>query len=46
LQGNLLLIGQELAEQERQKRQRIVEQLRSLTPEQLQALGINSEDLA
>lgn len=53
LQGNLLLIGQELAERERQekeqeqqKRQRLVERLRSLSPDQLQALGINPEDLA
>lgn len=46
LQGNLLLIGQELAARERQKRLRLAEQLQSLTPEQLQALGIDPEDLA
>ena len=46
LQGNLLLIGQEQAERERQKRLRLVEQLRSLNPDQLQSLGINPEDLA
>ncbi len=44
-QGNLLLTGQELAEQERQKRQRLTKKLRSLTSEQLDALGIEPEDL-
>jgi len=56
-QGNLLLTGQEQAqqerlekqqalqelEQERQKRQQLAQQLQSLTPEQLQALGIDPE---
>lgn len=41
-QGNLLLTGDERAEVERQKRERIVEKLRSLSPEQLDALGIDS----
>ncbi|NJO40738.1 MAG: Uma2 family endonuclease [Cyanobacteria bacterium CRU_2_1] len=52
LRGNLLPTGQELAEkerqekeQERQKRSRLVEKLRSLPADQLQALSINSEDL-
>lgn len=45
-EGNLLLIGQEQAERERQKRLRLVEQLRSLPPDRLEALGINPEDLA
>jgi hypothetical protein len=44
-QGNLLSTGQELAEQERQKRQRLTEKLRSLNPDQLNALGIEPEDL-
>jgi hypothetical protein len=44
-QGNLLLTGEERAEVERQKRERIVEKLRSLSPEQLDALGIDSEML-
>jgi len=58
-QGNLLLTGQEQAqqerlekqqalqelEQERQKRQQLAQQLQSLTPEQLQALGIDPEML-
>ncbi|MBW4668326.1 MAG: Uma2 family endonuclease [Cyanomargarita calcarea GSE-NOS-MK-12-04C] len=42
-EGNLLLIGEERAEVERQKRERIVEKLRGLSPEQLEALGINPE---
>jgi hypothetical protein len=45
LEGNLLPIGQELAQQERQKRLELVEKLRSLSPEQLEALGIHSDDL-
>jgi len=45
LQGNLLLIGQEAAEKERQKRQKLTEKLRSLSPEQLKALGIDPEEL-
>jgi Uma2 family endonuclease len=44
-QGNLLLTGEELAEVERQKRERIVEKLRTLSVEQLNALGIDSEML-
>ena len=40
-QGNLLLTGEERAEVERQKRERIVEKLRFLSPEQLDALGID-----
>jgi len=44
-QGDLLLTGQELAEQERQKRQRLTEKLRSLNSDQLNALGIEFEDL-
>jgi Uma2 family endonuclease len=43
--GNLLLSGEERAEQERLKRQRLANQLRSLSPEQLKALGIDLEDL-
>ncbi len=46
-EGNLLLTGKERAaiaqnkaEQERQKRQQLVAQLKALSPEQLQALGI------
>lgn len=52
LQGNLLRIGQEEAEQERQranqerhKRQKLTEQLKLLNAEQLKALGIDPEDL-
>jgi len=52
LQGNLLLIGDERAklmekqlEQEQVLRQRLAEQLKSLSPEQLKALGINLDDL-
>lgn len=45
LDGNLLLTGHEQAEQERQKRQQLVNRLKSLTPEQLQALGIDAEML-
>ena len=41
--GNLLLTGEERVEEEQQKRQRITEKLRSLPPEQLQALGIAPE---
>jgi hypothetical protein len=44
-QGNLLLTGEERADVERQKRERIVEKLRSLSPEQLNTLGIDSEML-
>ncbi len=51
-QGNLLLTGEERAiierqraELEREKRERIVEKLRNLSPEQLNALGINPEML-
>jgi hypothetical protein len=40
VQGNLLLTGKEEAQKERQKRQELVEKLRSLSPEQLQAIGI------
>lgn len=50
--GNLLLIGKEEAEQERQEkqrerqqRQRLTQKLRSLTPDQLNALGITEADL-
>lgn len=45
LEGNLLLTGQETAEIERMKRQRLVEKLRSLTPDQLAALGITPSEL-
>lgn len=52
LQGNLLLLGQEMANQERQeknherqKRQKLTEKLRSLSPAQLAVLGIDPEDL-
>ncbi|NEP13001.1 MAG: Uma2 family endonuclease [Symploca sp. SIO2C1] len=45
LGGNLLLTGQEQAELERQKRQQLTERLKSLTPEQLQVLGIDAEML-
>jgi Uma2 family endonuclease len=44
-QGNLLLTGEERAEVERQKRERIVEKLRTLSAEQLNALGIDPEML-
>jgi hypothetical protein len=44
-QGSLLLTGDERAEVERQKRERIVEKLRNLSPEQLNALGIDPEML-
>jgi Uma2 family endonuclease len=44
-QGNLLLIGNELAQQEWQKRQRLIEHLRSLNPEQLAVLGIDPDML-
>jgi Uma2 family endonuclease len=44
-QGNLLLTGEERAEVERYKRERIVEKLRSLSPEQLDALGIDAQML-
>lgn len=40
-QGNLLLHGYERAEIEKQKRERIVDKLRHLSPEQLKALGID-----
>ena len=45
LQGYLLLIGQEIAEKERQKRQKLTEKLRSLSLDQLRDLGIKPEDL-
>lgn len=45
LQGNLLLTGQEAAQQERKNWQKLVEQLKSLSPEQLQPLGIDPKDL-
>lgn len=52
LEGNLLLTGAERAklerqraEQEQKKRQQLVEKLRSLSPEQLEALGISLADL-
>lgn len=48
MEGNLLLIGHEEAEKERaekekerQKREQLVEKLRALSPEQLEALGID-----
>ena len=41
LAGNLLLTGWEQANQEKLKRQQLAEQLITLTPEQLAALGIN-----
>lgn len=44
-QGNLLLTGEERAEVERHKRETIVEKLRSLSPEQLDALGIDPKML-
>lgn len=40
--GNLLLTGWEQANQEKLKRQQLTKQLKSLTPEQLAALGIDS----
>ncbi|MDF2386498.1 Uma2 family endonuclease [Nostoc ellipsosporum NOK] len=43
--GNLLVTGEERAKVERQKRERIVEKLRSLSDEQLNALGIDLEML-
>jgi hypothetical protein len=50
--GNLLLTGEERAavekqraDVEKQKREQLVEKLRSLSPEQLQALGIDLEML-
>jgi hypothetical protein len=43
--GNLLLTGEERAEVEKQKRENLVEKLRSLSPEQLNALGIDREML-
>ena len=45
LEGNLLLTGQATAEIERMKRPILVEKLRSLTPDQLAALGITPEEL-
>ena len=45
LQGNLLLTGQEAAQQEREKRLRLTQKLRSLSPEQLAALDIKLEDI-
>lgn len=44
-QGNLLPTGQEAVQQERQKRLQLTEKLRSLSPEQLLALGITPEDI-
>ncbi len=51
LEGNLLLIGfeeaqrqRQRADQERQKRQQLIEKMRSLTPDQLNALGITPAD--
>ena len=41
LQGNLLLTGKERAEREREKRQQLAAKLKALSPEQLQALGID-----
>ncbi len=45
LEGNLLLTGKEEADLERQKRQQLTQKLRSLSPEQLSALGITLTDL-
>lgn len=39
------IIEQQRAELEREKRERIVEKLRTLSPEQLNALGIDPEML-
>lgn len=44
-QGNLLLTGREAAQVEQQKRQQLIEKLRSLSPDQLAALGINPEEI-
>lgn len=44
-QGNLLLTGEERAEVERQKREKIVEKLRALSVEELNNLGIEPEML-
>ncbi len=44
-QGNLLLTGEERAVIERQKRERITEKLRTLSADQLNALGIDPEML-
>jgi Uma2 family endonuclease len=44
-QGNLLLIGQEEAEKERQKREQLVAKLRSLSADELEALGIDLASL-
>ena len=44
-QGNLLLTGQEAAQQERQKRLLLTEKLRSLSSEQLAELGITPEEM-
>ena len=41
LQGQLLLTGKERADRERQKRLQLTAQLQQLSPEQLQALGID-----
>jgi hypothetical protein len=43
--GNLLLTGEERAVNERQKREIIVEKLRSLSAEKLKDLGIDPEML-
>ena len=45
LDGNLLLIGKEEAQIERQKRLGLTQKLRSLSPNQLQELGIDPEML-
>lgn len=45
LQGYLLLTGQKAAELERQKRMKLTEKLRALTPEQVEILGIALEEL-
>lgn len=45
LGGNLLLTGKEEADLERQKRQQLTQKLRSLSPDQLSALGITLADL-
>jgi hypothetical protein len=42
---SLVVIERQRAETERNKREMLVDKLRELTPEQLSALGINSEVL-
>ena len=44
-EGNLLLTGDERAKIEREKRERLVDKLRNLSPQQLQDLGIDPEML-